>query len=93
MTGPKAMMLDLGGRYLVKLNPILRLGPEVAAGLHIAQEGAKDKSFMLRGTVVAELSLGKSLAVEAHLGDVRYVPQPAGTLVLGGATAWGVLKF
>ncbi|MBI5533022.1 MAG: hypothetical protein HY898_09920 [Deltaproteobacteria bacterium] len=94
VSGPRAVMLDASLRYMINVaGPKFRIGPEIGPGLFLAQGGSQSKSFMLRATAVAAVNFSPSFGIEAHLGDLRYVPASSGTVVLAGATAMGVLRF
>jgi hypothetical protein len=92
-TGPRALMFDASVRYLIHAGRTVRFGPEVGPGLFVAQGGSQSKSFMLRATAVAAVSLSNSVSLEAHVGDLRYVPLSSGTIVLAGGTVLGVVRF
>lgn len=94
VSGPRAVMLDASVRYMLNVaGPTFRIGPELGPGLFLAQGGAHSKSFMLRATAVASVNFSPAFGIEAHLGDLRFVPASSGTVVLAGATAMGVLRF
>ncbi len=93
MVGPKATGLDVSGRYWVEVTDGFRLAPELAPGVFFQGGGAQDTSFSLRITAVGALDVASDISVEAHVGDVTWVPSGSGTLVLGGATLAGVARF
>jgi hypothetical protein len=93
LSGPRAVMVDGSVRYMLKVGSAVRLGPEVGAGVFAAQGGSQSKSFMVRATAVGSVQVTDAFGVEAHLGDLRWVPASSGTLVLAGASVLGVLRF
>jgi hypothetical protein len=95
LTGPNAKMLDVSARYLLapSASMPLGIGPEIGAGVFWTSSGSQSSSFVARLSLVAGLRLSRSFSIEASLGDLRYVPASAGTLVLAGASAGGVLRF
>jgi hypothetical protein len=93
MAGPKATSLDVSGRYWIEVTDGFRLAPELAPGVFFQGGGAQDTSFSLRVTAVGALDVAADISVEAHLGDVTWVPSSSGTLILGGATLAGVARF
>ena len=92
LAGPKATEVDVSARYWIEAGGF-RLAPELAPGVFFMGGGAQDTSFMLRATVVGAFDITENVAVEGHVGDVTWVPAEGGTVVLGGATAAGVVKF
>jgi hypothetical protein len=93
MAGPKATGLDVSGRYWVEVTDGFRLAPELAPGVFFQGGGAQETAFSLRFTAVGALDVAPDISVEAHVGDVTWVPSSSGTLVLGGATLAGVARF
>lgn len=93
LTGPKATALDASARYWVELTPGVRLAPELAPGLFFMGGGAQDTSFSLRFTAVGAVDVASQVSLEAHVGDITWVPASGGTVVLGGATLAGVARF
>jgi hypothetical protein len=92
-TGPKATGLDVSARYWVEVAEGFRLAPEVAPGLFFMGGGAQDTSFSLRFTAVGAVEVVSDVSVEAHVGDITWIPASGGTVVLGGATLAGVARF
>jgi len=94
-SGPRATIVEGSARYLFTLDNdgALRIGPEAGGGVFAQQGGAKDKSLVLRVAAVASWKVAGPLSIEASLGDLAWVPASAGTLVLGGAGAYGVARF
>jgi hypothetical protein len=93
MAGPKATGLDVSGRYWLEVTEGFRLAPELAPGVFFQGGGAQETAFSLRFTAVGALDVAPDISVEAHVGDVTWVPISSGTLVLGGATLAGVARF
>ncbi len=94
MSGPRATTVDASARYLIPVaGPTLRVGPEAGVGVFVAHGGSESKSLLVRATVAASLTVSQSFAVDAQLGDLRWVPASSGTIVLAGATLHGVLRF
>ncbi len=92
-SGPKATALDASARYWVEVAEGIRLAPEIAPGLFFMGGGAQDTSFSLRVTAVGAVEIVSDLSVEAHVGDITWIPASGGTVVLGGATLAGVARF
>jgi hypothetical protein len=93
ISGPKATTVDVSARYWIAVSEGIRLAPEIAPGLFIMGGGAQDKSFMMRLTAVGAVDVTSGVSVEAHVGDVTWVPASGGTVVLGGGTLAGVARF
>lgn len=93
LAGPKATLLDVSARYWIEAAEGIRFAPEVAPGLFFMGGGAQDTSFMLRVTAVGAIDVTETVSVEAHVGDVTWVPAEGGTVVLGGGTLAGVARF
>ena len=93
-SGPRALMFDASVRYMLDIaGPRFRIGPEVGPGVFIQQGGGQSKSFMLRATAVAALNVSQMFNIEAHVGDLRWVPASSGSIVLAGGTVMGVFRF
>ena len=94
VAGPKAILLDAGARYAFMLVPTARVyaGPEVAVGAFFTLGGDKSARFLGRGGLVAGIGLGERVQLEAF-GDLAVAPGGAGTLVLGGGGARGLVRF
>jgi len=93
LADPKATVLDLSARYWIDAAKGLRLAPEVAPGLFVMHGGAEDKSFLLRFSAIASFEVAPPVSLEAHVGDLSWIPASSGTLFLGGATLTGVARF
>jgi hypothetical protein len=94
VAGPKSILLDAGARYAFMLVPTARVyaGPELAVGAFFTLGGDKSARFLGRGGLVAGIGLGERVQLEAF-GDLAVAPGGAGTLVLGGGGARGLVRF
>ena len=94
VVGPSALVLGAGGRYAIPVLPQYRLflGPEIVIGLHDALGADKTGRFLAQGSAFASLGIGEQFQVEIA-GDVAGAFGGTGTLVLGGGTARGVVRF
>jgi hypothetical protein len=94
VAGPKALVLDAGARYAFMLVPTARVyaGPELALGAFVTLGGDKSARFLGRGGLAAGIGIGEQVQLEAF-GDLAVTPGGAGTLVLGGGGARGLVRF
>lgn len=95
LSGPRAIMLEASGRYLVSLDAQSRFfaGPELAVGLFLSQGGSKETSPMARASAVVGWKATRTISMLATLGDLTLIPASSGTLVLGGASVNGIVRF
>ena len=94
VVGPSALVVAAGGRYAIPVLAQYRLfvGPEVVIGLHDALGADKTGRFFAPGSAFASLGIGEQFQVEIA-ADLAGAFGGTGTLVLGGATARGVVRF
>ncbi len=93
LSGPKAKGVDVSARYWIPVTPGFKLASELAPGLFFMGGGAQKTSFMLRATAVGSVKVSDKVTVEAHVGDVTWVPSSSGTVLLGGATVGSMVRF
>jgi len=92
--GPRALVVDVGARYGVPLLPTRRLFflPDVGIGTFVTMGAAKDARFFFRAATFLSLGLGERVSIEAG-PELGVTPGGAGTVVLFGGTARGLVRF
>ncbi len=94
VAGPRALVVDVGARYGLPIWPTRRLFfvPDLGIGTFVNLGVAKEARFLFRAAGYLSLGLGERVAVE--LGpDFGVTPGGAGTVVLFGGTARGLVRF
>ncbi|WP_394825311.1 hypothetical protein [Pendulispora albinea] len=97
MAGPRALIAEAGARYLRVIDPSRRTfriyaGPELELGGFFTQGGDKSGRFLIRGALVGGIGITEQIGIEAS-GDMAVAAGGAGTLVFGGASARGIVRF
>jgi hypothetical protein len=92
--GPRALVLAAGGRYAIPVLPQYRLfvGPELLLGVHVALGADKTARFATQGAGFVAWGLGEHVQLEL-VADLAAAFGGTGTLVLGGGTARGLVRF
>lgn len=92
--GPRALEISAGGRYAIGVLPQYRLfvGPEVLVGAHVAIGAEKTARFLGHGAAFVAWGISESVQVELA-GDLAAAFGGTGTLVLGGGTVRGLVRF
>jgi hypothetical protein len=92
--GPRALELSAGARYGIAPFRGLRffVGPELLLGAHVALGADKTARFLTHGALFAAVGITENIQLEVA-GDLATALGGAGTLVLGGGTFRGVVRF
>ena len=92
--GPRALEISAGGRYAIPILPQYRLfiGPEVLLGAHVAIGAEKTARFLSHGSAFAAWGITEQVQVEIA-GDLGAALGGSGTLILGGGTLRGLVRF
>jgi hypothetical protein len=92
--GPGSITADAGARYALPLAPTARLfvGPEISLGGFFTTGADKSPRFLLHNAIFLSLGIGQQVQFEAA-GDFEAAFGGAGSLLLGGGTLRGVVRF
>lgn len=92
-SGPGALMIDGGARYLLPLTRApLFVGAEAGLGGFLATGAAKDARFLIRGSGVVAVALGERVQIEGAF-DVAGALGGAGSLLLVGGHVGAGVRF
>lgn len=92
--GPRALEVSAGARYAIPILPQYRLfiGPEALLGAHVALGADKTARFLAHGSAFAAWGITEMFQVEIA-GDLAAALGGTGTLILGGGTVRGLVRF
>ena len=92
--GPRAIEISAGARYAIPILPQYRIfiGPEALLGAHVALGADKTARFLMHGAAFAAWGITEMFQVEIA-GDLAAALGGTGTLIRGGGTVRGLVRF